>query len=271
MIIELSFLVDIDRQSSDLVGFAFACEPTCTELVPIAEYEDIKNRVRSAGQIKGINPPVDVEKMTDAETKYKTACTAYERAARERDEATLAFSKAKRMLKSAEKALEAAKRTKEAAHEELKLSEAAKAVPSVKREVGSDGGGDILLVDPPVAQPAKKKAKTVVSEPKSKKKATKSSKSPGEFVELVDLILEKGMTPSKGGGRPCRDEREFLRFYAQFGKIEKKSRWKWSRDEDDFVKIERMLDLFKNGMRPPSNFRKVSQWKDDEWSKYELE
>ena len=209
--------------------------------------------------------------MVEAETKYKAACTAHERAARERDEATLALSKAKRMLKSAEKALEAAKRTKEAAHEELKLSEAAKAVPSVKREVGSDGGGDILLVDPPVAQPAKKKAKTGVSEPKKKKATKKTTNSSGEIVELADLILEKGMTPSKGGGGPCRDEREFLRFYAQFGKIEKKSRWKWSRDEDDFVKIERMLEIFKDGMRPPSNFRKIKEWKDEEWAKYELE
>lgn len=79
------------------------------------------------------------------------------------------------------------------------------------------------------------------------------------------------MTPSRGGGRPCRDEREFLRFYAHFGKIEKKSRWKWSRDEDDFVKIERMLEIFKDGVRPPSNFRKIEKWKDEEWRKYELE
>ena len=98
-----------------------------------------------------------------------------------------------------------------------------------------------------------------------------SSSSSGESVELADLILEKGMTPSRGGGRPCRDEREFLRFYAHFGKIGKKSRWKWSRDEDDFVKIERMLEIFKDGVRPPSNFRKIEKWKDEEWRKYELE
>ena len=61
------------------------------------------------------------------------------------------------------------------------------------------------------------------------------------------------------------------RIDVAFGKIEKKSRWKWSRDEDDFVKIERMLEIFKDGVRPPSNFRKIKEWKDEEWKKYELE
>ena len=41
--------------------------------------------------------------------------------------------------------------------------------------------------------------------------------------------------------------------------------------EDDFVKIERMLEIFKDGVRPPSNFRKIKEWKDEEWAKYELE
>ena len=200
--------------------------------------------------------------MSDAETGYEAACTAYERATKEKDNATLALSQAKRKLKAAEKALEAAKSAKEEAQEKLKImSEDAKAAASVKRGSQSDNDDDTLLIAP-VAQPAKKKAK------KATKKTMKSS---GEIVELADLILEKGMTPSKGGGRPCRDEREFLRFYAQFGKIEKKSRWKWSRDEDDFVKIERMLEIFKDGVRPPSNFRKIKEWKDEEWKKYELE
>ena len=208
--------------------------------------------------------------MSDAETRYEAACTAYERATKEKDNATLALSQAKRKLKAAEKALEAAKSAKEEAQEKLKImSEEAKAAASVKRGSQSDNDDDILLIAP-VAQPAKKKAKTVV-EPKKKKATKKTMKSSGEIVELADLILEKGMTPSKGGGRPCRDEREFLRFYAQFGKIEKKSRWKWSRDEDDFVKIERMLEIFKDGLRPPSNFRKIKEWKDEEWEKYELE
>ena len=209
--------------------------------------------------------------MSDAETRYEAACTAYERATKEKDNATLALSQAKRKLKAAEKALEAAKSAKEEAQEKLKImSEDAKAAASVKRGSQSDNDDDILLIAP-VAQPAKKKAKTVVREPKKKKATKKTMKSSGEIVELADLILEKGMTPSKGGGRPCRDEREFLRFYAQFGKIEKKSRWKWSRDEDDFVKIERMLEIFKDGVRPPSNFRKIKEWKDEEWKKYELE
>lgn len=200
-------------------------------------------------------------KMANAEAKYKIACDAYERAAKAKDDATLALSQAKRNLDAADRAFEAAKDAKEEAFKVLE------ACSSVKREVVSDDTDELLVV-PAVAKPAKKKVKSEVSKPT--KKASKPSTS-GEIVELQDLILEKGMTPSRGGGRPCRDEREFLRFYAQFGKIEKKSRWKWSRDEDDFVKIERMLRLFKNGMRPPSNFRKITKWKDEEWSKCDLE
>lgn len=199
--------------------------------------------------------------MANAGAKYKIACDSYVRAAKEKDDATLALSQAKRNLDAADRAFDAAKDAKEEAFKVLG------ACSSIKRKIVSDDT-DEVLDEPAVVKPAKKKVKSEVSKPT--KKASKPS-TLGEIVELQDLILEKGMTPSRGGGRPCRDEREFLRFYAQFGKIEKKSRWKWSRDEDDYVKIERMLHLFKNGMKAPSNFRKINEWKDEEWSKYDLE
>ena len=119
-----------------------------------------------------------------------------------------------------------------------------------------------------------KKSKSATVCPKSiKKERPKSVKSkPLTIITLMDIITkEKGMVPSRGGGRKGRDEREFLRFYQQFGVIQKPPgrEWKWNSNDPELELARKAMDKFKNGMRQPHNFREFSRWQSG-WTDYEL-
>ena len=169
---------------------------------------------------------------------------------------------------------------------------------NVKKEEKSEGD-DVVIIEPSSAARVKQETKPTTLEPSKKtkiakkvvksssgssvskhsvaggkkKKKTKGKTASESTLTMFDLIKEKGMIPSRGGGRPGRDERELLRFYEHFGKISKPgTQWKWKTSDPELALDREILEKFKSGLRPPSNFRKFNGvWQEKQWAIYNLE